>query len=72
MMTLKKAIKHAEQMETLHGEPWLVFITPAGAPCNHGAAALFNEGRFACCRASERDDYAAGGAQFPTLPNRPN
>jgi hypothetical protein len=72
MMTLKAAIKHAEAMEVLHGEPWLVFKTPDNAPINQGINALYNTGRFACCRSSEREDYADGGATFPTLPNRQN
>lgn len=68
MMTLKQAIRHAKSMRAAHGEPWLVFITPANAPCNQGIAAIHNKGRFLACRASERGDYEAGGASFPTLP----
>lgn len=67
MFDLKKAKRHAQQMADLHGEPWLVFITPASAACNHGAAAIYNTGRFLACRASERDEYEAGGAAFPKI-----
>lgn len=69
MLTLKKAKSQAKMLTSLHGEPWLVFLVPSGAPCNHGPAALFNEGRWQVCRESERADYEAGGATFPTLPN---
>ena len=67
MMSFKQAKAHAKAMTALHGEQWLVFITPAAAPCNHGPAAIYNKGRFLACRASEKADYEAGGASFPTV-----
>lgn len=67
MFTLKQAKRHAQQMADLHREPWVVFITPANAPCNHGPAAIYNTGRFLACRMSERDEYEAGGARFPKM-----
>lgn len=67
MLTLKQAKMYAKQMSKLHGEPWLVFIVPAGAPCNQHPANIYNIGRFHACRASERTDYEAGGAQFPDM-----
>lgn len=67
MMSLKQAIRHARKMTDLHGEQWLVFVTPASAPCNHGPASLHNKGRFLACRASEQAEYEAGGATFPTM-----
>lgn len=73
MMSLKQAKAHAKAMTELHGEQWLVFITPADAPCNHGALAIYNKGRFAACRESERAEYEAGGATFSiTGPERLN
>lgn len=67
MWDLRRAKRHAVAMAKLHREPWIVFITPASAPCNHGAAAIYNTGRFLACRLSERADYAAGGATFPRI-----
>lgn len=67
MMSLKQAKAHAKRMTELHGEQWLVFITPASAPCNHGPASIYNKGRFLACRESERAEYEAGGATFPTI-----
>lgn len=64
MMTLPDAKLRAEALGHLTGEPHLVFRTPADAPCNQAPANLHNKGRFAVCRASERDDYEAGGAEF--------
>ena len=67
MWDLKRAKRHAKQMAELHGEPWIVFITPANAQCNQGAFATYNTGRFLACRLAERDEYAAGGASFPRI-----
>lgn len=67
MMSLKQAKAHAKAMTDLHGEQWLVFVTPASAPCNQGAAAIYNKGRYMACRESERAEYEAGGAVFPTV-----
>lgn len=64
MLTLKQAQKQARSLSAMHGERWLVFKTPATAPCNQHPANLFNKGRFAVCRNSERADYEAGGADF--------
>lgn len=64
MMTLKQAKAHAQAMTEMHGEPWLVFKTPAAAPCNTKPFSTYNQGRYAVCRASERADYEAGGAVF--------
>jgi hypothetical protein len=66
MMSLKKAKAHAKAMTALHGEQWLVFITPANAKCNQDAYAIYNTGRFMACRERERAEYEAGGATFPT------
>jgi hypothetical protein len=58
--TEKDAREYARQMEEIHndGEKWLVFRTPKNTEAyKHG---LF----FGTCRASERADYAAGGAVF--------
>lgn len=68
MLSLKQATAQAKILSDTHGEPWLVFITPADAPANHGIASIYNKGRFAVCRASEKADYEAGGAMFPTIP----
>ena len=67
MMTLKKAKRHAKAMTELHGEQWLVFIVPRGAKINQPPYNVHNEGVFACCRESEKADYEAGGATFPTM-----
>jgi hypothetical protein len=72
MMNLKQAIKYAQNMESIHKEPWLIFITPSAAAINQYPGNVHNTGRFACCRESEREDYAAGGAVFPAIPERPN
>ncbi len=63
-MTRKQAIAHAANCAEIHGEPWLVFITPAGAKCNQYPGNLHNAGRYAACRASEREIYEQGGAEF--------
>jgi hypothetical protein len=67
MMTLKQSKAHAKAMTDLHGEPWLVFITPSKARINDGPISLYNQGRFMACAASEKADYEAGGCQFPTV-----
>lgn len=64
MMSLKQAKAHADNMSQLHGAPWLVFRTPATAPCNQAPANTFNAGRYAACPASERAEYESGGAVF--------
>lgn len=64
MYTLKFAKKEAASLTKIHGEPWLVFRTPDGAPCNQYPANVFNKGRYAVCKASERRDYEMGGCEF--------
>lgn len=64
MLTLQAAREHAAQMAELHGEPWLVFKTPSDAPCNQSPCSALNSGRYAACRASEREEYEQGGVIF--------
>ena len=67
MLSLKKAVKHAKAMTNLHGEQWLVFQVPSSAKINQHPYNVHNDGVFACCRESERAEYEAGGAAFPTM-----
>ena len=64
MFTKCEAENHAAAMTALHNELWLVFRTPADAPCNQYPANLFNTGRYATCPAYDRKEYAAEGAIF--------
>lgn len=64
MYTLKQAKAYAANLSALHGEPWLVFETPAAAKINQYPANIYNKGHYAACKASERADYEAGGARF--------
>lgn len=70
MMNLKAAKRYAKQMATINGEPWIVFITPADAPCNQPGFSTYNEGRFAACPEAEKQVYMAGGASFPSIQGR--
>lgn len=49
------ARNYAAEMEKLHGEKWVAFRIPT-----YSRARKF--GAYACCKASERQDYEAGGA----------
>lgn len=64
MYTLKQAQQYAEHMTFIHHEPWLVFKTPDGAHVNKYPANIYNKGRYAACKASERQEYERGGAVF--------
>ena len=64
MYTLKEAQAYADRLAKMKGEPWIVFRTPDNAGINQHPANIYNSGRYAACRASEREDYEAGGAVF--------
>jgi hypothetical protein len=64
MFTLKQAKAQVQNLTAIHGEPWLIFKTPAGAACNQYPGNVFNKGPYAVCKASERADYEAGGCEF--------
>lgn len=63
MFSLKEAKQIAANMSE-GDEPYLVFRTPADAPCNQYPANIYNRGRYAICKASERAEYEAGGCEF--------
>lgn len=65
MFSLKQAKRHAQNMASLHKEPWVVGLTPDTAQCNQPGFDTFNEGRFIAIRSAEMEDYAAGGMTFP-------
>jgi hypothetical protein len=64
MMTKKEAQAYADMMGRMKGEPYAVFKTPDNAKINQHPANLYNSGRYWACRASEREEYEAGGAIF--------
>lgn len=64
MYTLKQAKAEAQSLSKIHNEPWLVFRTPDNAAINQYPANVFNKGRYAVCKASERTDYEMGGCEF--------
>lgn len=68
MLTLKQAKHKAKMLTEAQGVKWVIFITPADAPCNQKPANFYNEGRFACCKESEVAECQAGGAFFPAIP----
>lgn len=64
MLSKKEALAHAKQMSELHNEPWIIFKTPKGAAINQYPLNIYNTGRYATCRLSEREEYEAGGCEF--------